>query len=274
MTSTPARSRRSPARARLRPRRWPSSSRSSSRRAPPGSWSRPATSRTRSTSSPALMASGDAIIDGGNSYYRDDIDRAAAARRRRASTTSTSAPAAASSGSIAGFCLMIGGPDEAVERLDPIFATIAPGVDAAERTPGRERRSDRRRAGVPALRAERRRPLREDGPQRHRVRGDGRLRGGPERDRERRHRRPRARDRRRDDAAPRPAVLPLRHRHRRRRRGLAPGLGDRLLAARPDRLGAARVARSWRSSAVASPTPARAAGRCTRRSTRASRRRC
>ena len=39
-----------------------------------------------------------------------------------------------------GYCLMIGGPDGAVERLDPIFATIAPGVDAAERTPGRERR--------------------------------------------------------------------------------------------------------------------------------------
>ena len=37
-----------------------------------------------------------------------------------------------------GFCLMIGGPDEAVQRLDPIFATIAPGVDSAERTPGRD----------------------------------------------------------------------------------------------------------------------------------------
>ena len=69
-----------------------------------------------------------------------------------------------------GYCLMIGGPDEAVERLDPIFATLAPGVESAERTPGRERRPDAGRERLPALRPERRRPLREDGPQRDRVR--------------------------------------------------------------------------------------------------------
>ena len=83
-----------------------------------------------------LMESGDAIIDGGNSYYRDDIDRAKALE-----PTGIDYLDVGTSGGVfgleRGFCLMIGGPDGAVERLDPIFATIAPGVDSAERTPGR-----------------------------------------------------------------------------------------------------------------------------------------
>ena len=84
-----------------------------------------------------LMESGDAIIDGGNSYYRDDIDRAAALAPKGIDYLDVG-----TSGGVfgldRGFCLMIGGPDEAVARLDPIFATIAPGVEAAPRTPGRE----------------------------------------------------------------------------------------------------------------------------------------
>ena len=80
---------------------------------------------------------------------------------------------------------MIGGEDEVVERLVPIFASIAPGVDDAPRTPGRDGRAQPGRAGLPALRPERRRPLREDGAQRHRVRADGRLRRGPEHHQER-----------------------------------------------------------------------------------------
>ena len=84
-----------------------------------------------------LMESGDAIIDGGNSYYRDDIDRAAALAPKGIEYLDVG-----TSGGVfgldRGFCLMIGGPDEAVARLDPIFATIAPGVEAAPRTPGRE----------------------------------------------------------------------------------------------------------------------------------------
>ncbi|WP_344293372.1 phosphogluconate dehydrogenase (NAD(+)-dependent, decarboxylating) [Agromyces neolithicus] len=83
-----------------------------------------------------LMESGDAIIDGGNSYYRDDIDRAVALKPRGIDYLDVG-----TSGGVfgldRGFCLMIGGPDDAVARLDPIFATIAPGVEAAERTPGR-----------------------------------------------------------------------------------------------------------------------------------------
>ncbi len=78
----------------------------------------------------------DAIIDGGNSYYRDDISRAAAVRDKGIHYIDVG-----TSGGVwgleRGYCLMIGGEDQPVERLDPIFAAIAPGVGAAERTPGR-----------------------------------------------------------------------------------------------------------------------------------------
>ncbi len=82
------------------------------------------------------LESGDAIIDGGNSYYRDDIRRAEEVGERGIDYIDCG-----TSGGVfgldRGYCLMIGGPDEAVQRLDPIFATIAPGVESAERTPGR-----------------------------------------------------------------------------------------------------------------------------------------
>ncbi len=85
----------------------------------------------------AVLEAGDAIIDGGNSYYRDDIRRAAAVADRDIDYVDCG-----TSGGVfgleRGYCLMIGGPDRAVERLDPIFATIAPGVESAERTPGTE----------------------------------------------------------------------------------------------------------------------------------------
>jgi 6-phosphogluconate dehydrogenase len=84
---------------------------------------------------------GDAVIDGGNSYYRDDIRRAAAVAERRIDYIDCG-----TSGGVfgleRGFCLMIGGPDEAVRRLDPIFRTLAPGVEAAARTPGRDGEPD------------------------------------------------------------------------------------------------------------------------------------
>jgi 6-phosphogluconate dehydrogenase len=83
------------------------------------------------------LDSGDAIIDGGNSYYRDDIRRAAELADRGIDYVDCG-----TSGGVfgleRGYCLMIGGPDEAVSRLEPIFASLAPGVDAAERTPGRD----------------------------------------------------------------------------------------------------------------------------------------
>jgi 6-phosphogluconate dehydrogenase len=78
----------------------------------------------------------DIIIDGGNSYYRDDIARAKelAAKRIHYVDVGTSGGVY---GLKRGFCLMIGGEEKVVQHLDPIFATIAPGVDAAPRTPGR-----------------------------------------------------------------------------------------------------------------------------------------
>jgi 6-phosphogluconate dehydrogenase len=84
-----------------------------------------------------VLEEGDAIIDGGNSYYRDDIRRSQEFAERGIDYIDCG-----TSGGVfgldRGYCLMIGGPDSAVKRLDPIFATLAPGVDAAERTPGRK----------------------------------------------------------------------------------------------------------------------------------------
>ncbi len=83
-----------------------------------------------------VLSEGDAIIDGGNSYYRDDMRRSAAAAKHGIDYIDCG-----TSGGVfgldRGYCLMIGGPDGAVERLDPIFSTVAPGVESAERTPGR-----------------------------------------------------------------------------------------------------------------------------------------
>jgi 6-phosphogluconate dehydrogenase len=83
-----------------------------------------------------LMDAGDTIIDGGNSYYRDDIRRAKTVGEQGVHLIDVG-----TSGGVygldRGYCLMIGGDTEAVDRLNPIFATIAPGVDSAPRTPGR-----------------------------------------------------------------------------------------------------------------------------------------
>ena len=83
-----------------------------------------------------LMEPGDIIIDGGNSNYRDDIDRAAALKPKGIHYVDVG-----TSGGVwgleRGYCLMIGGEKEIVEHLDPLFATIAPGAESAARTPGR-----------------------------------------------------------------------------------------------------------------------------------------
>jgi len=84
----------------------------------------------------AHMAPGDVVLDGGNSYYRDDVARAAALVDRGIHFVDVG-----TSGGVfgleRGFCMMIGGENEVVARLAPIFETLAPGVDAAVRTPGR-----------------------------------------------------------------------------------------------------------------------------------------
>jgi 6-phosphogluconate dehydrogenase len=84
----------------------------------------------------AELDSGDAIVDGGNSYYRDDIRRAAKLREQGIDFVDCGTSGGVH-GLERGYCLMIGGPDGAVERLDPVFASLAPGVGEAERTPGR-----------------------------------------------------------------------------------------------------------------------------------------
>jgi 6-phosphogluconate dehydrogenase len=84
-----------------------------------------------------LLDEGDVVIDGGNSYYRDDIRRSARLAEHKIDYVDTG-----TSGGVwgvdRGYCLMIGGPDAAVERLDPIFASLAPGIESAPRTPGRD----------------------------------------------------------------------------------------------------------------------------------------
>ncbi|WP_174435655.1 phosphogluconate dehydrogenase (NAD(+)-dependent, decarboxylating) [Demequina sediminicola] len=84
-----------------------------------------------------VLEPGDTIIDGGNSYYRDDLKHAAELADKNLHLVDCG-----TSGGVwgleRGFCLMIGGETEIVQRLSPIWDTIAPGADSAERTPGRE----------------------------------------------------------------------------------------------------------------------------------------
>jgi 6-phosphogluconate dehydrogenase len=85
----------------------------------------------------ALMTPDDIIIDGGNSFYKDDIRRAKtlAAKGIRYIDCGTSGGVW---GLARGYCMMIGGPKDAVDHLDPIFSTLAPGIGDIPRTPGRE----------------------------------------------------------------------------------------------------------------------------------------
>ncbi|HNP59847.1 MAG TPA: decarboxylating 6-phosphogluconate dehydrogenase [Nitrospirales bacterium] len=92
------------------------------------------------------METGDIIIDGGNTYYRDDLERAKALKSRGIHYVDCG-----TSGGIfgleRGYCLMIGGEEKIVQHLDPIFSSIAPGVKAAPRTPGRTGASGRDEQG-------------------------------------------------------------------------------------------------------------------------------
>ena len=85
----------------------------------------------------AVLTAEDAIIDGGNSHYYDDLARAAGLRDAGIHYIDVG-----TSGGVwgldRGYCLMIGGDTEVVDRLDPIWASVAPGVDAAPRTAGRD----------------------------------------------------------------------------------------------------------------------------------------
>src|SRR6266700_1288724 len=85
-----------------------------------------------------LLDADDVVIDGGNSYYHDDIRRAKELQPHNIHYLDVG-----TSGGVwgleRGYCQMIGGEDAIVERLDPIFSTLAPGIEAASRTPGREK---------------------------------------------------------------------------------------------------------------------------------------
>jgi 6-phosphogluconate dehydrogenase len=85
-----------------------------------------------------FLEQGDVVIDGGNSYYHDDIRRAATLKPKGIQYVDVG-----TSGGVwgleRGYCQMIGGDGETVRRLDPIFAALAPGVGASSRTPGREK---------------------------------------------------------------------------------------------------------------------------------------
>jgi 6-phosphogluconate dehydrogenase len=83
------------------------------------------------------LEKGDILIDGGNSYYHDDIRRAAELKPKGIHYVDVG-----TSGGVwgleRGYCMMIGGEADVVKHLDPIFAVLAPGIEAASRTPGRE----------------------------------------------------------------------------------------------------------------------------------------
>ncbi len=83
------------------------------------------------------MDAGDIIIDGGNSYYRDDIQRAKALEAKGIHYVDCGTSGGVF-GQDRGFCLMIGGEELVVKLLDPIFRSIAPGFETATRTPGRQ----------------------------------------------------------------------------------------------------------------------------------------
>jgi 6-phosphogluconate dehydrogenase len=86
-----------------------------------------------------LLASGDAIIDGGNSFYKDDVRRADMLKPAGIHYLD-----AGTSGGVwgleRGYCMMIGGDQATAKRLDPIFATLAPGLGEIPKTPGREKK--------------------------------------------------------------------------------------------------------------------------------------
>lgn len=89
-----------------------------------------------------LLSPGDVVIDGGNTFYKDDIRRAQVLKEKNIGYIDCG-----TSGGVwgldRGYCMMIGGDKAVVNRLDPIFAALAPGAGSIEKTPGREARDPR-----------------------------------------------------------------------------------------------------------------------------------
>ena len=212
-----------------------------------------------------LLEAGDILIDGGNSYYVDDIRRA-----KELAPKGIHYVDVGTSGGVwgleRGYCMMIGGEHDVVKRLDPIFATLAPGIGDIPRTPGREKLGGTAEQGylhcgpngaghfvkmvhngieygIMAAYAEGLGILRDANVGKQTARG-----------------------RRRDHAAARPRALSVRPQPARHRRGVAARQRDRVVAARSD--GAARWSRirPSQSSPAACPIRAKAAGRSRPRS--------
>ena len=181
-----------------------------------------------------LLEAGDTIIDGGNSYYIDDIRRA-----KELSAKGIHYVDVGTSGGVwgleRGYCMMIGGEDQVVKSLDPIFRPARAGSGRHSANAGTGK--DRRHGGVrlSALRAERRGAFRQDGPQRNRIRVDGGLcgRAGHSAPGQRRQ----EADGRGcgDDAAASSRTLPIRAEPARHRRSLAARQRRGVVAARSDR---------------------------------------
>jgi 6-phosphogluconate dehydrogenase len=93
-----------------------------------------------------LLSPGDTVIDGGNTFYKDDIRRAKSLVERKIHYIDVG-----TSGGVwgleRGYCMMIGGPAEEVQRLDPIFAALAPGIGSIDHTAGRDDRDKRPEQG-------------------------------------------------------------------------------------------------------------------------------
>jgi 6-phosphogluconate dehydrogenase len=89
-----------------------------------------------------LLSPGDTVIDGGNTFFKDDIRRAKALKEKKIDYLDVG-----TSGGVwgleRGYCMMIGGDKAAVDRLDPIFAALAPGAGSIDKTPGRDARDPR-----------------------------------------------------------------------------------------------------------------------------------
>ncbi len=113
-----------------------------------------------------LLDADDIIIDGGNSYYKDDIIRAKrlAEKRIRYLDVGTSGGVW---GLERGYCLMIGGSKKAVKHVQPVFESLAPGMGDIERTGGRKGKPSQSEQGYLALWPGRRGALRQDGAQWH-----------------------------------------------------------------------------------------------------------
>ncbi len=109
-----------------------------------------------------LLSADDIVIDGGNSFYQDDIRHADMLKPKGIHFVDVG-----TSGGVwgleRGYCMMIGGDKEVVDHLDPIFKTLAPGIGKIDQTPGREGRDPRAEARLSPLRPGRRRAFRQDG---------------------------------------------------------------------------------------------------------------